>query len=406
MHTDKPNFQHSYCFGFISIFPFFTRQKAFILFGCFLLFHGYGVGQCPDKKVFIEKIAAIYNSSEINSGDKLNKLLELQQQMKKCNLSNDSSFMFLLQKMGVLYFGQSDYTNAIEQTKKSVLIANECIAKNSSTALALIHNYANLFFYYDNTGNIKKKLEAVDSCVLYALKSGSGFDRILVPLSDKTTYLFNKGEYNLCTKNAKLGEDIIQKYYHDKDSITYIVFFIIKRANSLYFSKDFSAAEQLLNDKILQLKRTGNSNQLYAFYSLLGLISNDKKNFTEALALFKKAYQLSLNIKYKNGCAQNLAFAGTLYAQHFNAFDTGLKYCKMALKYAEGAPDSLSILHQIGNIYALKGMYNKAQYFFQYAFDVVQKGMNESALLQNSFQYPGFNLLQNLSDLITSKGNA
>ena len=51
-------------------------------------------------------------------------------------------------------------------------------------------------------------------------------------------------------------------------------------------------------------------------------------------------------------------------------------------------------------------MYDKAQYFFQQAFNTVQDKMNETTLLQNSFQFPGFNLLQNLSDLTTDKGDA
>lgn len=63
------------------------------------------------------------------------------------------------------------------------------------------------------------------------------------------------------------------------------------------------------------------------------------------------------------------------------------------------------ILKQTGNIYVLKREYDKAQYFFQQAYNTVQYGMNETVLLQNSFQFPGFDVLQNLSDLTLIKGD-
>ena len=129
----------------------------------------------------------------------------------------------------------------------------------------MVHNYYNLFYYYGKTGQLEEKYDAIDSCIFYALKGNSGFDMAIKALDDKTEYLFNKGEYSLCSKDAKLGEKIIQKYCHDKDSIKYIVFFVNKQANALYFSKNYSGAEKLLKSRIPQFEQTGNSNQLYAF---------------------------------------------------------------------------------------------------------------------------------------------
>ncbi|MDP9040485.1 MAG: CHAT domain-containing protein [Bacteroidota bacterium] len=94
-----------------------------------------------------------------------------------------------------------------------------------------------------------------------------------------------------------------------------------------------------------------------------------------------------------------------LYAKAYGEYGTGLSYCYQALPFSDTL-DSLFIFKQAGNIYSLMGKYDSAQTYFQRAFNTVQKGMDESTILQNSFQFPGFNLLQILSDLITEKGDA
>ncbi len=138
---------------------------------------------------------------------------------------------------------------------------------------------------------------------------------------------------------------------------------------------------------------------------MLGLIYQDLKQHDKALALFKQAYQADLVLKYNKGCAQSLVSIGMLLAKNYNKCDVGLTYCAAALKYAD-ASDSLFIFKQTGNIYSLQKNYNTAQEYFQKAFNTVRYGMDETTMLQNSFAFPGFNLLQNLSDLTTDKGDA
>lgn len=403
--TVKQNHYFNDQLWFVILFNFFKRRSAILILNNVLLLSGNLCCQCSTSDCFGERISLIYNSPVKKTENQLKELLQLQQQMKACHLEKDSSFMFLLQKIGVLYFEEFDYLNAINVTNQSIYIAKECIINNCSNTLLLANNYYNLFGYYDALGQTKKKYEVIDSCIAYSIKGNSGFDMTIAALADKTEYLFNKGEYSLCSKNAKLGEDITQKYYHGLDSIQYIVFFVDKQANALYFSKDVLVAEKLLETRILQFKQAGNGKQLYTFYSLLGLINRDKKNYTKALSYFQQAYKLSSIIEFRKGCALNLGYIGLLYARNFNNHYNGLNYCQKALKYADST-DSLSVIKQIANIYVLKGMYDKAQYFFQQAYNTVQHGMNEITMLQNSFQFPGFNLLQTLSDLTTDKGDA
>ena len=403
-NSDKSKYICNDILWFIRIF--FGFNRALFFFILILLFFSSNIFcQCPDNNFFKAEINSIYTSQTKKPESQLGELLQLLKEMKVCHLAEDSSFMYLLQKIGGTYYKLSNYQAAIDYTKQSVLVAEKCNTNHSCNMLALVHDYYNLFYYYNVSGQMENKYAAIDSCIVYALKGNTGFDRVIPALTDKINYLFNKGEYSLCNKDAKLGVDIIQKYYHSKDSIEYIVLFVIKQAHCLYFSRDFSGAEKLIESKISQFKQTGNSNQLYAFYSLLASINNDKKNYTKALIYFQTAYQACLILKYKDGCAQNLQSIGLLYAKNFGYYDKGLKYCFSALKYADNASDSLYIFQQVGNIYTLKRMYDSAQYYFQKAFNRLKNGMNETTMLKNSFQFPGFNLLQNLSDLTTDKGN-
>jgi CHAT domain-containing protein len=405
-NNDRRNRFSNKSFCFLNVFSIVNDWKDIYILTGFILFSTGTFCQCPGNYFFKKRISFIYNVSKQKVDRQLEELLQLQQQMKECHLDKDSSYMFLLQKIGALYFKKFNYSKAVDFTTESIHIAEECISNQTCTMIAMVHNYYNLFYYYRASGQLEKKYNAIDSCIAFVIKGNSGFELGIVTLIDKTEYQFNKGEYSLCSKDSKLGEEMVKKYYHEKDSLDYILFFINKQANAMYLSDNIYSAEKLLESKTLEFEQTGNGKYVGPFYSLLGLINNAKKNYKKALSCFQLGFRVNSIINFRKGCFQDLAFIATLYGKNFKKYDAGLKYCAAAIKYADDATDSLFILQQKGNIYVLKGMYEKGLNFFQLAYNTVQNGMDETTMLQNTFKYPGFNLLQNLSDLTTDKGNA
>jgi CHAT domain-containing protein len=391
--------------GLILFIFIFIHFRYFLIIFFFFLFAGYTIAQCPDRISFRDKIMSAFNAAGGKTEDQLKILLQVKKQMDACHLELDSTYMFLVQKIGLFCFRQSDYPEAIHYTKESIRIAKHCLENHTGNELPLVRSYANLDYFYKASGELKEKYEAVDSCLAYALKGKTGFELALEPLSDKVSYLFNIGEYSFCGRDARLGEDIVEEYYHGEDSIRLIVFFVTMRANALFYSNEIAAAEKLLESKIMLFEKTGNNNQLGSFFDLLGLINQSKRNYARALLYFQNAFRFNHNIKYDKGCAQTLANIGMLYAKGYGNYKAGLHYCSQALPFAD-AQDSLFIFKQDGNIYTLQGKFDSAQACFQRAFNTVQKGMDENTILRNSFQFPGFNLLQILSDLITEKGDA
>src|SRR6185437_9965090 len=174
---------------------------------------------------------------------------------------------------------------------------------------------------------------------------------------------------------------------------------------ALYFANERDSAKRILKRKVSEFERAGHSDQLGSVFSLLGLINKDEGKYTEALYFLRKGIEKFAIDKYHKGLAQNLAFIGAITGVKLRHYNEGLKYLTASLIYSD-ASDTSYVYRQKGDIYSLKNKYDSAQYFFREAYNMVQPGMNENSLLQKSFQFPGFNELQDLSDLTTDKGDA
>ena len=405
VRTDKPVTVYKNQYWVNSIFFSYYRYRCLFIFISVFFHHQNIHGQCPDQSHFKESIISIYKPKEKDIEVQLRSLLKLQQQMRACGYEKDSAFMYLQQKIGSLYYLRSDYDSAIYFTIQSIDVAKDCFKKKACSSLPLVDNYYNLLYNYNVTKQEANKYRAIDSCIAYFLKGDSGYEKALIALQFKIEYLFNKGDYSLAGNNANLGEEIIRKSYRGNDSLRHIFFFAYQRANALYYSKDFSSAKKLLESKILQFKQAGYRNELGTFYNQLGALNEQEGNYAEAISLFRKAFKSDSSIKFKKGCAQSLSSIGSITAKKFKRYKEGLNYFSASLNYAD-ASDSFFVFRETGNIYVLKGMYDSAQYFFQQAYNTAQHGMNETTMLKNSFQFPGFNQLQNLSELTTNKGDA
>src|ERR1022692_1832011 len=199
--TDKPDRFSNGRICFISFFFETRRVRHLFTIAILLVFSTCSRGQCPTNDFFNGKITTVFNGTNRKNEDQLKELLQLQKQMEECHFENDSSFMFLTQKIAVLYYRQLNYSAAIDFTNQSIRIAKEGILRHTCNTLALVRNYSNLFYFYSASGQLKQKYDAIDSCLAYALKGGNGFDMVIGPLNDKIEYLFNTGEYSLCTRD-------------------------------------------------------------------------------------------------------------------------------------------------------------------------------------------------------------
>ncbi|MEO6818673.1 MAG: CHAT domain-containing protein [Ginsengibacter sp.] len=383
----------------------FLKNKIVFIFVFFSFLCSTTSGQCPGKDYFKQKINTISNSKDKNPEIQLKWLLQVKEEMNNCRYQKDSVYMYLLRRIGLVYFKQVKYDSAVYYTNQSIQIAKILLQNNKCLPLALVDNYYTLFYIAFNLEQEQNELNAIDSCITYFLRGNLGTDKALTVLQSKVEYFYNKGDYSQCINTAKLGEEIVQKSNHIEDSIGNIVFFVNYRANALYYGNELDSAKEILINKIVQFEKIGQSNQLGNIFSALGLINNEEGKYKEALYFLWKGFEKFAINKYGKGLAQNLVFIGRIEGVKLRNYDAGLKYLSTSLKYAD-AMDSSNVFTQKGNIYSLKNRFDSAQYFFQKAYNAVQPGMDENTLLQKSFQFPGYNQLQDLSDLATDKGDA
>ncbi len=138
---------------FAKIFSLIKESKALLIIAYAVLsLENNTLCQNLNHTLSRDKILSIYNSSEKKTDEQLKELLRLQQEMKIFHLETDSSYMLLLQKIGVLYFKQSSYNQAINSTNESIQIAKNFLRN----ALPLVQNYSNLYYYYNSDNQLKK----------------------------------------------------------------------------------------------------------------------------------------------------------------------------------------------------------------------------------------------------------
>ena len=382
------------------------RNKLFLISIALFFLNSTLSCQCPTIPILKNRFDAIYNSKIKTPKTQLKELRQLEMQMKDCGYDKDSVYTLLLQKIGVLYYLQSDFSEAVKYVENSIARAKNPSQGQPAYDYVIVDSYYKLIFYYDSLNQPQKSRACIDSCICYVIKKNTNYDIACNALVNKVAYLFNVGDYMLCSVNAALGECLVENYYHHSDSVSFINYFVNFYANSLYISHKIPLLEKLLKSREEYISKTNNPTYLFAIYDFLARINMDRNDFDNALLYFKKAHHEDVRLKYRTGISENLDNIGILYAKNFLQYDKGLAYCDSALNYAVSAADSLVVLMDVANIYALKGNYSKAQYFFQQSFNTLEKGINEESLSHSKLQFDGFNIYQDILDLITDKGNA
>ena len=91
--------------------------------------------------------------------------------MKNCLYRGDSTDAMLKQRLGMAYFGLSDYLKAIQYLRQSIQISDIALNRKFN-----ILNYFYVSAAYDSLNNIGERLKAIDSCVSIAMQLKSGSD--------------------------------------------------------------------------------------------------------------------------------------------------------------------------------------------------------------------------------------
>ena len=355
------------------------------------------------------------DSHKIPNTKKLKELLTYETAIRSCTSRNDSTNVLLLQRIGMTYFGLSDYLKAVHYLKQSIQIAN---TKNPNRKYN-IWNYFYLSAAYDSLHNGIEKMKAVDSCISVSLKLNSASDiACLYSLYSKIEYYFDIGDYYNCQEFAKICEKYAWQYAkQDNDrGQSFASSSLGWHVEALLRLKDFQSAEKLLTNKLNEYKKTGLQKYLGVTYDQLAHVQINKGNYIQALSLFKKAlyHDRKENLIYNCKQIQN-TIGYEIYFKHFKDDDKALGYYRLALTYInkdkslalKDTIESLNIFNRIANVYVNKKNFDSAFKYFQKSFDHIQQNSNETNIISAAkTKFSVYKKINYLSTLIIDKGDA
>ncbi len=190
-------------------------RKYYILIGFALSIALTLPARCPDRNLLWKRLLFFRDSAELSPtpSKQLEELLKYEDAIANCVYQYDSTHALLLQRIGVLYFGQGEYTEALQYTLAiDYYQYYKTAGKASAGPKQIIRSYFNLSRIYGILNRVSEKMAAMDSCVAIAVRTGSVEAYSLQALKQRVGYLFDIGDYQRGFVSANMGESIIKRY--------------------------------------------------------------------------------------------------------------------------------------------------------------------------------------------------
>ena len=387
------------------------RSKIFILISFGLLSILLSSGICPDRDTLWKRLVFLRDSSRLLPSEQLPELL-LYEKDSKCALWNDSTYEFLLRRIGSIYFLSYDYLKASLYLRRAIDIIKIQEGSPFVNMKQLVTNYYWLSRCFDSLNMQKESLKALDSCSVIALKYKIIDKSSLWALYARVENSFNIGDYERCIHYAEICEMLSKEYAKtggvqaNIDGTKYASSSLEWNVNALLVQKKYEYAEKLLTNRIDEYNNTGLKEYLGIAYEQLAKINMHSGNYSGALKYFIKAIACEQKVGHYNRCRTLLGDIGfEVYFIHLNDPGKALYYFRKALIQNHknesltvlDSMESLNILNYMADVHVQLGNYDSAFYFFQLAFNQIQPGMNETGILSNQllnslFDIPRFTI--------------
>jgi len=368
------------------------------LLGCDL----QSCAQCLPSDSLYERIISITNKAAIRDSEKLQQLLTLEQLINRCPAKNDTTYSYLLRRIGVYYSRQGNYKKAIEYTSSAIGIIRSGMAKGYVDAFQLPVCYYNLQLYYDSVGQSLLKQKALDSCIAIDIRIGGDYLYSSTLFGEKAANLCNEGDYIGCIKFSSLAESLLRNDDTSQQQAKCIV--LSYHTSALILLNRLSEAEQLLVREKNSFTVPAAKRYKGSYFNLVATIHYYLGDYNTALANFMMSAKYER--EYPIGEAEALGWIGFLYGTHLNQPERGLWYYKKALTYADHM-DAIQMLSSIGRIYARMNLFDSSFYSFQAAFDLMEPGSNERTLIEKMMEEKSGNRVATyLTGLLFYKGDA
>jgi len=348
-------------------------------------------------------------------------LLGYLDKMNDCPYRNDSTHTFLLRVIARICLLQADFLKTVKYYRQAIDIMNNNAGKPSVNLKTLPGSYYWLSVAYESLNNFTEKMKALDSCYSTSIRlkytDPSSFKALFV----WALYFFDLGDYHRCIDYAQRCESLAREYINNNGE--YRMYAEEFASSSFLWSvkallelKNYDEAEKSLGNRMEEYKKAGHNNNLGTIFSQLAELQLRKGNYEKALLFYNRAFKQDQQAGYDFNCKQTLKDIGfNIYFRHFNDETNALSSYRKALKIInknkllnkEDSFESLNIFTYIANVYAQKGLYDSAYYYFRLAFDQIKPGINETGILHSSpAEFFRYKKIYYLTNLLIDKGDA
>lgn len=390
------------------------KEKAFFaVLALFIAMAAYG--QCPSRDSLWQRLVYLRDSAAFNPADQLAELLRYRDRMENCHYKFDSTHVLLEQRIGVSYYYLGDYQEAKNHIRQAIRI-NSARQGGKVNEKHSIRLYFNLAVINDSLSRVYDMMDAIDSCITIAIRTGSVDEYALFLLSKRVEYLLDIGDYQKGLNYISIAESVIRQHVGGKDSIEYVLKFLAWKVAAMISTDDFNSAGRLLVNKIRDCKKAGAIHYLGTLYGQLAVVYSEMKRYDSAYIYFREAFAWHQKTGYSLGCLQTLNNIGfyIYFQQSRNGKDARHVYQK-ALSYAmhhkragrEFSIEALNIYTNIANLFVRDNQYDSAYRYFQMAFDCLRPGANEYDLLRSPLdEFVRNKKVEMLIGLLTDKARA
>jgi hypothetical protein len=255
--------------------------RLFIVISSILFTVVSSPGQCPGRDSLWKRLIFLRDSAfQLSPAEKLKELLTYNARMKNCHYRNDSTHALLMQRIGAMYFYQSDFLNAARYMRQAANIITVNVGKPSVDIRQNIRNYYSLAWIYDSLDNVSGKMEALDSCVAVALRCRSSDIYTIRALSVIGEYWYDMGDYHRCDEYATINERIAREYATNSNTkaeqlfgLQFSLWSLFLKVNAQIMLQEFETAEQMLIARIDECKKKGLNAYLGTIYQQLAKFS-------------------------------------------------------------------------------------------------------------------------------------
>ena len=360
---------------------------------------GHTAGQCPDRPSLWKRLDSILRDPR---ADQLPELVGDRDKWQACHYAGDSTFVFLLQRLGMAYHLNGDEVNAYRCLKNSidVITANQPAGRIKKDQL--LRSYFNLGEVCDSLKLFGERDNARDSFINLALRIGRHPPQLYSALLTRAIGCFNAGDYHRCLDFCAIPDEL--PAVTDPGIDLTKGYILGQRLNALLALHRPDSAESLLTANLLAARNARNVPLLAVLHGIAANIDRHRNDYPHALANFQKEYEYFRTGNDTIGCAESLNAIGYLYFEKFHDPAKAHRFYRQSLSYKDGT-EAISTCDNLALLFAADRQYDSSFFYFQQAFDHIGPGADETTLRHLPVSQTISKKVEYVTELILDKGD-